>query len=137
MAQGAPRRREKATDVIRSKQASAKAPDKVGTPVAQPEQKPEPEPSPPRTSRTDSRRRRGPRRRPQRRPQIERVMLVHADERGTQIAVLEKDEIVEHYTARHEDRSIVGNVYMGRVQNVLPGMEASFVDIGESRNGVL
>jgi ribonuclease E len=64
-------------------------------------------------------------------------MLVHADERGTQIAVLEKDEIVEHYTARHEDRSIVGNVYMGRVQNVLPGMEASFVDIGESRNGVL
>jgi ribonuclease E len=64
-------------------------------------------------------------------------MLVHAAERGTQIAVLEKDEIVEHYTARHEDRSIVGNVYMGRVQNVLPGMEASFVDIGESRNGVL
>jgi ribonuclease E len=64
-------------------------------------------------------------------------MLVHADERGTQIAVLEKNEIVEHYTARHEDRSIVGNVYMGRVQNVLPGMEASFVDIGESRNGVL
>jgi ribonuclease E len=64
-------------------------------------------------------------------------MLVHADERGTQIAVLEKDEIVEHYTARHEDRSIVGNVYLGRVQNVLPGMEASFVDIGESRNGVL
>jgi ribonuclease E len=64
-------------------------------------------------------------------------MLVHADERGTQIAVLEKDEVVEHYTARHEDRSIVGNVYLGRVQNVLPGMEASFVDIGESRNGVL
>jgi ribonuclease E len=64
-------------------------------------------------------------------------MLVHADERGTQIAVLEKNEIVEHYTARHEDRSIVGNVYMGRVQNVLPGMEASFVDVGESRNGVL
>jgi ribonuclease E len=64
-------------------------------------------------------------------------MLVHADERGTQIAVLEKNEIVEHYTARHDDRSIVGNVYLGRVQNVLPGMEASFVDIGESRNGVL
>ncbi len=137
MAQEAPRRREKATDVIRSKQASAKAPDKAATPVAQPEQKPEPEPPPQRASRTDARRRRGPRRRPQRRPQIDRVMLVHADERGTQIAILEKNEIVEHYTARHEDRSIVGNVYLGRVQNVLPGMEASFVDIGESRNGVL
>ena len=100
MAQEAPRRREKATDVIGSKQASAKAPDKAA-PVTQPEKKPEAEPSPPRTSRTDSRRRRGPRRRPQRRPQIDRVMLVHAAERGTQIAVLEKDEIVEHYTARH------------------------------------
>jgi ribonuclease E len=137
MAQEAPRKREKATDVIRSKQAGAKAPDKAATPVAQPEQKPEAEPPPPRTSRPDSRRRRGQRRRPQRRPQIDRVMLVHADERGTQIAVLEKNEIVEHYTARHEDRSIVGNVYLGRVQNVLPGMEASFVDVGESRNGVL
>src|SRR5919106_5184091 len=137
MAQEAPRRREKATDVIRSKQPGTKATDKASTPAAQPEQKPEPESPPPRPPRTDSRRRRGPRRRPQRRPQIDRVMLVHADDRGTQIAVLEKDEIVEHYTARHEDRSIVGNVYMGRVQNVLPGMEASFVDIGESRNGVL
>jgi ribonuclease E len=137
MAQEAPRRREKATDVIRSKQARAKAPDKAATPVAQPEQKREPEPQPQRTSRGDARRRRGSRRRPPPRPQVERVMLVHADERGTQIAVLEENEIVEHYTARHEDRSIVGNVYLGRVQNVLPGMEASFVDIGESRNGVL
>jgi ribonuclease E len=64
-------------------------------------------------------------------------MLVHADPKGTQIAVLEEDEIVEHYVARPGDRSIAGNVYLGRVQNVLPGMEASFVEIGESRNGVL
>ena len=64
-------------------------------------------------------------------------MLVHADPSGTQIAVLERDEIVEHYVTRAEDRSIVGNIYLGRVQNVLPGMEASFVDIGEARNGVL
>jgi ribonuclease E len=137
MAQEAPRRREKATDVIHTKQAGAKASDKAPTPAKQPEQKREPESQPQRTSRGDARRRRGPRRRPARRPQVERVMLVHADERGTQIAVLEKNEIVEHYTARHDDRSIVGNVYLGRVQNVLPGMEASFVDIGESRNGVL
>jgi ribonuclease E len=64
-------------------------------------------------------------------------MLVHADPEGTQIAVLEDDRIVEHYVARQRDRSLVGNVYLGRVQNVLPGMEACFVDIGERRNGVL
>ncbi len=64
-------------------------------------------------------------------------MLVHADPNGTQIAVLEEETIVEHYVTRATDRSLVGNVYLGRVQNVLPGMEASFVDFGESRNGVL
>jgi len=64
-------------------------------------------------------------------------MLVHADPDGSQIAVLEANNIVEHYVTREQDRSIVGNVYLGRVQNVLPGMEASFVDIGEGRNGVL
>jgi ribonuclease E len=68
---------------------------------------------------------------------VDRVMLVHADPKGPQIAVLEEGEIVEHYVARPEDRSIVGNIYLGRVQNVLPGMEASFVDIGTPRNGVL
>jgi ribonuclease E len=64
-------------------------------------------------------------------------MLVHADPLGPQIAVVEENKIVEHYIARKDDRSLVGNVYLGRVQNVLPGMEASFVDVGESRNGVL
>ena len=87
-----------------------------------------------------SRRNRGRgRRKPVRgtRPQVERTMLVHEKPGGIQIAVLEEDEIVEHYVARDEDRSIAGNVYLGRVQNVLPGMEASFIDIGEARNGVL
>jgi ribonuclease E len=64
-------------------------------------------------------------------------MLVHADPRGTQIAVVEEGQIVEHYVTRAEDASLVGNIYLGRVQNVLPGMEASFVDVGEARNGVL
>jgi ribonuclease E len=64
-------------------------------------------------------------------------MLVHEDERGAQMAVLEKGDIVEHYITHPDDRSYVGNVYLGRVQNVLPGMEASFIDIGEARNGVL
>ncbi|HEX2057913.1 MAG TPA: Rne/Rng family ribonuclease [Actinomycetota bacterium] len=70
-------------------------------------------------------------------PRADRVMLVHAKPGGIQIGVLEDGQIVEHYVARDEDRSIVGNVYLGRVQNVLPGMEASFIDIGEARNGVL
>ena len=64
-------------------------------------------------------------------------MLVDETDGAVQIAVLEKSQIVEHYVARQDDRSLVGNVYLGRVQNVLPGMEASFVDIGEARNGVL
>src|SRR5918999_5396738 len=83
--------------------------------------------------------RRRPRRRSGRRGRssVQRTMLVHADPAGTQVAVLEKDLIVEHYVTRSKDRSLVGNIYLGRVQNVLPGMEASFVDVGEARNGVL
>jgi ribonuclease E len=97
------------------------------------------EPSPaPRPDRPAIRRRR-PRRRLGRddHPSVDRMMLVHADPVGTQIAVLEDREIVEHYVTRAKDRSLVGNIYLGRVQNVLPGMEASFVDIGAARNGVL
>jgi ribonuclease E len=84
-------------------------------------------------------RRRRSRRRPQRRehPPTERTMLVRGDEDRTEIAVLEEGSIVEHYVARRDDRSLAGSIYLGRVQNVLPGMEASFIDIGESRNGVL
>ena len=55
----------------------------------------------------------------------------------TQIAVLEDDVLVEHYVTRASSSSAVGNVYLGRVQNVLPSMEAAFVDIGRGRNGVL
>src|SRR5699024_1580864 len=55
----------------------------------------------------------------------------------TQIAVLEDDVLVEHHVDRASHRSYVGNVYLGRVQNVLPSMEAAFVDIGKGRNAVL
>ena len=64
-------------------------------------------------------------------------MLVTVGEQRTQIAVLEERTLVEHYVTRKEDVSYVGNIYLGRVQNVLPGMEAAFVDIGKGRNGVL
>jgi ribonuclease E len=90
-----------------------------------------------RAGESGGRRRRSRRRPSARRAGVERVMLVHADPMGTQIAIIEKGQIVEHYVTRARDRSLVGNIYLGRVQNVLPGMEASFVDIGEPRNGVL
>jgi ribonuclease E len=64
-------------------------------------------------------------------------MLVTVGDERTQIAVLEDRSLVEHYVTRKEDVSYVGNIYVGRVQNVLPGMEAAFVDIGKGRNGVL
>jgi Ribonuclease G/E len=66
-----------------------------------------------------------------------RTMLVTAGEDRTQIAVLEDRSVVEHYVTRKEDVTYVGNIYMARVQNVLPGMEAAFLDIGKGRNGVL
>ncbi len=66
-----------------------------------------------------------------------RTMLVTARPERTQIAVMEDRTLVEHYVTRDEDATFVGNIYMGRVQNVLPGMEAAFIDIGKGRNGVL
>jgi ribonuclease E len=72
-----------------------------------------------------------------RRESVERVMVVREREGRTQIGVLEDDVLVEHYVARRTQTSMVGNVYLGRVQNVLPSMEAAFVDIGKGRNAVL
>jgi ribonuclease E len=64
-------------------------------------------------------------------------MLVTEGADRTQIGVLEGSMLVEHYVTRKSGRSYVGNIYLGRVQNVLPGMEAAFVDIGKGRNAVL
>ena len=72
-----------------------------------------------------------------RRESVERVMVVRQREDLTQIAVLEDDILVEHYVARDTQTSLMGNVYLGRVQNVLPSMEAAFVDIGKGRNAIL
>jgi ribonuclease E len=63
------------------------------------------------------------------------VITEHGDR--DQIAVLEEDVLVQHYVTRAGATSMVGNIYLGRVQNVLPGMEAAFVDVGRGRNGVL
>lgn len=72
-----------------------------------------------------------------RRESVDRVMVVRSKFDRIQIAVLEDGVLVEHYVAKSQDASLIGNVYLGRVQNVLPSMEAAFVDIGRGRNAVL
>ena len=72
-----------------------------------------------------------------RRENVDRQMLVRQAGDRTQIAVLEDNIMVEHYVNRNSNISYVGNVYLGKVQNVLPSMEAAFVDIGKGRNAVL
>ena len=79
----------------------------------------------------------------QREPQItppritDKLMVITEHGDRDQIAVLEENMLVQHYVTRRGSHSMVGNVYLGRIQNVLPGMEAAFVDIGRGRNGVL
>ncbi|MGW7217423.1 Rne/Rng family ribonuclease, partial [Streptomyces collinus] len=72
-----------------------------------------------------------------RREAVERVMVVRQHGDRTQIGVLEDDVLVEHYVNKEQSTSYVGNVYLGKVQNVLPSMEAAFIDIGKGRNAVL
>jgi ribonuclease E len=72
-----------------------------------------------------------------RRESVDRMMVVRSKFDRIQIAVLEDNVLVEHYVAKAADASLIGNVYLGRVQNVLPSMEAAFVDIGRGRNAVL
>ncbi len=72
-----------------------------------------------------------------RRESVDRMMVVRRVGDRTQIAVLEDGVLVEHYVNREASQSYVGNVYLGKVQNVLPSMEAAFVDIGKGRNAVL
>ena len=72
-----------------------------------------------------------------RRESVDRSMLVRQIADRTQIAIIEDNVMVEHYVNRNSNISYVGNVYLGKVQNVLPSMEAAFVDIGKGRNAVL
>ena len=72
-----------------------------------------------------------------RREAVDREMVVRTTADRIQIGVLEDKVLVEHYVARSSESSMIGNVYLGRVQNVLPSMEAAFVDIGRGRNAVL
>jgi ribonuclease E len=72
-----------------------------------------------------------------RRESVDRVMIVRSAGPRIEIGVLEDGILAEHYVAKSQNVSLIGNVYLGRVQNVLPSMEAAFVDIGRGRNAVL
>ncbi|GAA4799270.1 Ribonuclease G [Corynebacterium canis] len=78
-----------------------------------------------------------------RRESVDRSMVVRERQRSdhcgliTQVGVLEDDLLVEHFVTSESQTTMVGNIYLGRVQNVLPSMEAAFIDIGKGRNGVL
>jgi ribonuclease E len=67
----------------------------------------------------------------------DKLMVITEHGERDQIAVLEGADLAQHYVTRIGARSMVGNVYLGRVQNVLPGMEAAFIDVGRGRNAVL
>ncbi len=81
------------------------------------------------------RRRQVPRRAPL--PQAKRELLISVDVGEQRVALVEDDRVAEVYLERPERRSIAGNIYVGRVDNVLPGMEAAFVEIGLEKNGFL
>jgi ribonuclease E len=72
-----------------------------------------------------------------RRESVDRVMVVRQTGERTQIGVLEDGILVEHYVSTASSAGTLGNVYLGKVQNVLPSMEAAFVDVGKGRNAVL
>jgi ribonuclease G len=119
----------------RSRKTAAAETKKEAAPrdkAAQPERKPAPQ----RRERAQQRKRReAPRRVPL--PEAKRELLVSVDVGEQRVAVLEDDRVAEVYLERPERRSIAGNIYLGSVDNVLPGMEAAFIEIGLEKNGFL
>jgi ribonuclease G len=116
--------------------AAEEVEERVASPAAAPEAAPKPE----RRRSRDATRARPPRRAAPRRaplPKAKRQLLVSVDPGEKRVAMLEDDVVAEVYLERPEQRSIAGNVYLGTVDNVLPGMEAAFVEIGLEKNGFL
>ncbi|AQP46095.1 translation initiation factor IF-2 N-terminal domain-containing protein [Tessaracoccus flavus] len=72
-----------------------------------------------------------------RRESVDRKLVIRQSEEYTQLAVIEDNILVEHYVDKASAASLIGNIYVGKVQNVLPSMEAAFIDIGRGRNAVL
>jgi ribonuclease G len=134
---GRGRKKSGATPAATAKTATAKT-STAKTATAGPEkkeQKQESKPERKRSSRASTRRRQPVRRPPL--PKAKRELLVSVDVGEQRVAVLEDDKVAEVYLERPERRSIAGNIYLGTVDNVLPGMEAAFVEIGLEKNGFL
>src|SRR5207248_1153803 len=107
---------------------------------AEPKKRKPPERKPERATSQRKERQQTRRRQPQRRaplPEAKRELLVSVDVGEQRVAVLEDDRVAEVYLERPERRSIAGNIYLGQVDNVLPGMEAAFIEIGLEKNGFL
>jgi ribonuclease G len=100
------------------------------------EKKPERKPAQQRRERPQTRRRREPPK-PRPLPSAKRELLISVDVGEQRVAVVEDDRVAEAYLERPERRSIAGNIYKGTVDNVLPGMEAAFIEIGLEKNGFL
>jgi ribonuclease G len=121
------RGRKKKTETAATAETKAEPAKKQARPERKPAQ---------RSSRSSTQRRRTPPRRAPL-PAAKRELLVSVDVGEQRVAVLEDDKVAEVYLERPERRSIAGNVYKGVVDNVLPGMEAAFVEIGLEKNGFL
>jgi ribonuclease E len=143
---GAPKRRRRRTSSVKSKDEAetktksavkerAKSPAKTDGRRRTREPAGTSGPTRLRRGRTGTHRRREPT--PVIRQDEDKIMVLTENGERDQIAVLEGRDLVQHYVTRTGARSMVGNVYLGRVQNVLPGMEAAFVDVGRGRNAVL
>jgi ribonuclease G len=117
------------------KKATAAATPVVEERPAKPDRTEKPQRKPRERTRSQTRTRTAPRRAPL--PKARRELLVSVDPGEKRVAVLEDDVAAEVYLERPEQRSIAGNVYLGTVDNVLPGMEAAFVEIGLEKNGFL
>ena len=128
-------RKRPATGAGAATEAKAKAETGEAKPAAkQDESRPERRPAQ-RKQRSTTRRRTPPRRPPL--PPAKRELLISVDVSEQRVAVLEDDKVAEAYLERPERRSIAGNIYKGTVDNVLPGMEAAFIEIGLEKNGFL
>ena len=131
--EAAPRKRRRGTrgGRNRKKTGTAAATAVADTPAETEKEKKGPE----RKRATQSRRRTPPKRAPL--PKAKRELVISVDAGEKRVAVLEDDKVAEVYLERPERRSIAGNIYLGVVDNVLPGMEAAFVEIGLEKNGFL
>ncbi|TML29229.1 MAG: Rne/Rng family ribonuclease [Actinobacteria bacterium] len=112
----------------KTEQKEKKAPAKAARPERKPQRRERERPQ-------QRRRREPPRRAPL--PEAKRELLVSVDVGEQRVAVLEDDKVAEVYLERPERRSIAGDIYLGQVDNVLPGMEAAFIEIGLEKNGFL